>query len=398
MRIIHVLTRLLRAGSEENTIATCLWQADHGHDVILLHGPDPDPHWLDHHGDRIHFMEIPELVHPINPLRDYRAVKTLQRLFSEIRPDVIHTHQSKAGIIGRLASATVPCALVVHGIHIIPFDGVGRLKRAFYISAEKFAARYTDLFIAVSRSVGQTYTDVGICRHVEPVYSGMPLERFRSAVLPADWRHLLGVEPASPSRPQVVLMLAAYEPRKRHIEFLRAFSEILPDIPDVRILFAGKGPVENKVRAAVEELGLAPNVTFCGFRSDPEALISLADICILTSEREGLPRVVVQYLASGKPVIVADLPGIEEIVQNGVNGLISDPDDMSDTAKKIRDLLKDRSALASLADGAKRSDVSEWDLQRLGARTTELYLAAMAHLPESRRRAPEVLQSKSSSS
>ncbi|WP_264212287.1 glycosyltransferase [Leisingera thetidis] len=378
MHIVHILTRLLRAGSEENTIATCLWQARRGHRVTVVHGPDPDPYWQDRFGSLIDFAELPGLLHPIKPLQDFRAVRQMRNLLSGLQPDVIHTHQSKAGIIGRLAAAATPEALVVHGIHIIPFDGVSPLKRALYIASEKIAARRTDLFLAVSRSVGQAYVEAGICGSAEAVYSGMDLSPFRDPDLPQDWPALLGTAAGTRTRPPVVLMLAAFEPRKRHEAFLHAFAKVRADIPDTRILFAGKGPHEAAVRAAAAGLGLEKNVVFCGFRTDPEALIALADLCVLTSEREGLPRVVVQYIAAGRPVIVADLPGIEEIVADGVNGLVSDPDVMEDTAAKLRDLLLDRAALQHLAQGARATDVSDWELDRLGARTTEHYYRAMA--------------------
>lgn len=378
MHIVHILTRLLRAGSEENTIATCLWQARNGHRVTVVHGPDPDPYWQEAYGSQIAFSEASELLHPIRPLQDLRAVRQMKVLLRQLQPDVIHTHQSKAGIIGRLAASAVPQALTVHGIHIIPFDGVNRFKRMLYIACEKAAARRTDLFIAVSRSVGEAYVEEEICRRVEPVYSGMDLSPFRHADLPPDWPHLLGVPENAQPRPPVVLMLAAFELRKRHQAFLKAFAGLRAEIPDVRLLFAGTGPHEDEVRATVARLGLEERVVFCGYRSDPQALIALADLCILTSEREGLPRVVVQYIASGRPVIVADLPGIEEIVQDGVNGLISDPEDMRDTAVKLRDLLLDRTALQRLAQGARATDVSGWELDRLGARTTELYEQALA--------------------
>lgn len=385
MRIVHVLTRLLRAGSEENTIATCLWQARAGHDVTVLHGPGADPFWEETHGQSISFVEVPSLVHPIHPVQDMRAVSELRKLYRDLEPDVIHTHQSKAGILGRLAASSVPSALRVHGIHIIPFDGVSAAKARFYVWAEKLVARHTDLFISVSRSVGQAYVDAGICRRVEPVYSGMPLAPFRNPEPPEDWRDLLAMEDGDDRAPVAILMLAAYEPRKRHVEFLEAYAKVLPELPPNRLLFAGKGPYEPQVRQAVEDLGLTEQVTFCGYRSDPHALIGLADICILTSEREGLPRVVVQYIAAGRPVIVADLPGIEEIVKHEVNGLVSDPADMNDTAGKLRDLLANRDHLAALATGARETDVSEWDLERLGARTTELYLESLQSLPKSRR-------------
>ena len=213
----------------------------------------------------------------------------------------------------------------------------------------------------------------------------MPLAPFRNPEPPEDWRDLLAMEAGDDRAPVAILMLAAYEPRKRHVEFLEAYAKVLPELPPNHLLFAGKGPYEPQVRQAVEDLGLTEQVTFCGYRSDPHALIGLADICILTSEREGLPRVVVQYIAAGRPVIVADLPGIEEIVKHEVNGLVSDPTDMNDTAGKLRDLLANRDHLAALATGARETDVSEWDLERLGARTTELYLESLQSLPKSRR-------------
>lgn len=378
MHVVHILTRLLRAGSEENTIATCLWQVEHGHDVTLIHGPDPDPFWKALYGDRIRFIELPDLIHEIRPFSDYRAIQAMKKLLAQLAPAVIHTHQSKAGIIGRLAASAVPRALVVHGIHIIPFDGVGRAKKAFYIAAEKVAARHTDLFVAVSRSVGQAYVDEGICTHVEPVYSGMDLDPFRTPSEPDDAADLLRIAPEeAQTRPAVVLMLAAFEPRKRHCEFLRAWANVLPKMPPTRLLFAGKGPHEAAIRAEIRALGLEDAVVLCGFRSDPHALVAMADVCVLTSEREGLPRVVVQYITSGTPVVVADLPGIDEIVTHGVNGMVSDPDDMTDTAEKLRALIVDRAQLDRLADGARATDVSNWELDRLGARTTELYEEAI---------------------
>ncbi|WP_282078381.1 glycosyltransferase [Epibacterium ulvae] len=384
MRIVHVLTRLLRAGSEENTISSCIWQAKHGHDVIVVHGPDPDPYWQKNFGDQVSFVEVPDLVHPIHPLKDLKAIRAMRELFRGLEPDVIHTHQSKAGIIGRFAAKVVPDALVVHGIHIVAFEQVGQLKKNIYIAAEKLAARYTDLFIAVSRSVGQAYIDEGICKHVEPVYSGMPLENFRNAQPPEDWPELLGVpaDTTEAARPKVILMVAAYETRKRHRAFLQALKPVLAETPNVQILFAGRGPVEDDVRAAVREFELQDHVTLCGFRNDPYALMALADVCVLTSEREGLPRVVVQYVATGTPVVVSDLPGLEEIVKDGVNGLVTDAHDLSDTADKLKQLLNTPDQLAKLAEGARATDVSEWELERLGQRTTALYEQTRAHLSQ----------------
>lgn len=385
MRIIHVLTRLLRAGSEENTIASALWQAQAGHDVTIIHGPDPDPYWQNRYHQELTFIEVAHLVHPIHPIHDVQAVVNLRSLFRKLKPDVIHTHQSKAGIIGRLGATAFTSALVVHGIHIIPFAGVNRLKKIIYRSAEKLAARYTDRFIAVSDSVGQAYVDEGICDQFDTVYSGMDLDPFRSPHLPHDATDLIGVEPHQKDRPNVILMLAAFEERKRHIPFLEAFARQKGTMKPAKIIFAGKGPYEAEVRRAVGRLGLEDQVVFAGYREDPEALIALSDLCLLTSEREGLPRVMVQSLAAGKPVIVTRLPGIEEIVRDGINGLITDAEDLDQTIEAISSVFHAPEQLAVLANGAKQTDVSAWTLEKLGERTTDIYRRELAKLPETRR-------------
>jgi glycosyltransferase involved in cell wall biosynthesis len=378
LHIVHILTRFLRAGSEENTVATCLWQAAAGHRVTLLHGEDADPCWAALLRDRVDIQPVPEMVHAIRPQQDVRAFRAIARRLRQLSPDVLHTHQSKAGILGRLAAPRG--TLVVHGIHIMPFEGVGRLARIGYLAAERLAAGRTDQFIAVSPFVGQAYVRHGISRAdaTSVIYSGMELDRFRRASPPPDTKDLIGADPADPNRPGVVLMLAAFEPRKRHAAFLRSLARCRHLLASFRLLLAGTGPEERTVRQLVQDLDLSDVVTFCGHRPDPEALIACADLTVLTSEREGLPRVVIQSLAGGRPIVVARLAGIEDIVRDGVNGYITDPTDMDDMIRRIADLLGDRGRLAALTSGASSTDVSRWSAEQLGAETTALYQKALA--------------------
>lgn len=374
MHIIHLVTRLLRAGSEENTIETCRWQAEAGHRVTLIHGRDADPWWRDNPVAGVELLGLGEMVHPLQPLADMRALKALRSTYRRLQPDVIHTHQSKAGILGRLAATAVPGAVVAHTIHIVPFEGVSKAKRAFYIGAEKLAARRTDVFIGVSEAVGHAYVAAGITRRgrVHCVRSGMDLARFRTPRLPDDWRELLGVRRGN-ARPRVALMLAAFEPRKRHVAFLRAFARVADTLPDLKLLLAGAGPEEARVRAEVQALGLQGQVVFCGHRADPEALLALADVSLLTSEREGLPRVVVQSVAAGCPVLVNDMPGIGEVISDGVNGQVVARGDLDGIVARMRSVLGNEVALRRLAHGAQATDAEAWSLARMGAHTTSLY-------------------------
>ncbi|WP_323764786.1 glycosyltransferase [Marinovum sp.] len=374
MRIVHVVTRLLRAGSEENTLACCRWQAGAGHEVVLVHGAAADPQVMRACPAGVRLVALPELVHPIRPLADARALAALRRLYLRLRPDVIHTHQSKAGVLGRLAADVVPRARIIHGVHLLPWAHVSPLRRQMYLVAERSVAPRTDAFLAVSEALCTAYVSAGIAprERLHCVRSGMDLARFRGAGPPRDWPALLRVPPGAP-RPPVAVMLAALEPRKRHVAFLRAFAAVRRLMPEMRLLLAGAGPEEVRIRHEVARLGLSNRVTLCGHRADPEALLALADLSILTSEREGLPRVAVQSIAAGVPVLVNDLPGIGEVVRAGVNGSILPPRDAGAVAREMSRLSTDPQRLARLRQGAGASDLGAWALEWLGPETTALY-------------------------
>lgn len=370
MRIVHVVTRLLRAGSEENTVECCRWQARAGHEVVLVHGAAVDAGWSETR--RFRTLGVPEMVHPIRPVADLRALGALRRVYREVQPDVIHTHQSKAGILGRLAADVVPSARVVHGVHMLPWAHVGAARRRVYLAAERAAARRTDVFVGVSEALGAAYRQAGIARQMHCVRSGMDLTRFRRAELPPDWRDLVQVGPCE-ARPPVAVMLAAMEPRKRHVAFLRAFAQVRRLMPELRLVLAGTGPEEARVRREVARLGLGDRVILSGHRGDPERLLALADVSVLASEREGLPRVVVQSLAAGVPVLVNDLPGIGEVLRDGVNGRVLPARDAGALVREMVGLLRVPERLERLRRGAEASDLSAWALERLGPETTALY-------------------------
>jgi glycosyltransferase involved in cell wall biosynthesis len=374
MHIMHVVTRLLRAGSEENTFETCRAQAFAGHQVTLVHGRDFDPYWYENPTCGVRLVSVSEMVHPIRFFADLHAYQKLRKMFVTLKPDVIHTHQSKAGVLGRLAASVLPDALIVHGVHIVPFKGTNKAKRRFYVWAEQLAARNTDVYIGVSNAVCQSFINAGIAEQSQMncVRSGIDLDRFRNAQWPCDWATLLGVS-KSDERPRVALMMAAFEKRKRHVQFLHSFAQVRQSSPNIKILLAGEGPEEQKVREAVIDLGLQDHVVFCGHRSDPETLFAMADVSVLTSNREGLPRVLIQSLVSGVPMILNDLAGLDEVIVDGQNAVITPADDVMETVCQMIQMLKDDAALNRLHEGARETNVSDWDLASFGLRTTRLY-------------------------
>jgi glycosyltransferase involved in cell wall biosynthesis len=374
LQIAHVITRLLNGGADENTVLSCNHAARVGHEVALVHGAETNDEILAKVDSRVRVAPLPNLVHSVKPNSDVRALIDLMRLFRRLRPDVVHTHTSKAGILGRIAARAVRTPVIVHGVHIVPFWNVGRGEALTYRTLERAVAQTTDAFIDVSSGMRDLClaAGVGAAEQHYVIPSGFDLPRFRDAQRPEDWRELLTLRPEEPA-PPVLVMVAAFERRKGHLEFLQEFQKVIERFPNVRLVLAGDGKLRSAIENRIEALGMGPNVILTGFHPHPERLIAMADICVLASMREGLPRVVMQYLAGGKPVVAADLPSLHEVVSDDVNGVITPPGDTNALAVAILELLEEDERRSRLAWGATTTDLSEWDAESMGARVEAVY-------------------------
>ncbi len=366
MRIVHVITRLLRAGAEENTILSCLHQAAQGHDVYLLYGAASKPEYFKSKYRGIKYVEIASLVHPLSPAKDFAAYNELVVLLKELQPDIVHTHTSKAGIIGRLAAKGAKVPHIVHGVHILPFVNVSFLEKIIYFTVEMLVGNVTDLFMHVSRGTKAVYERARIGQQADHVVvrSGMDLDRFTKAQIPGNWRDVLEIGPSDPV-PRTMLMLASLEPRKRHLEFLEGFAKATRRGQAIRLLFAGEGPQREEIEKRVDELDLRDRVKLLGHHAEPERLIALADLGVLASQREGLPRVVIQFLAGGKPVVLNQLEGIDEVVHHGVNGCIVDDGSAAATAETAVQALLNNELMDALTRGAIKAEVGAWSTKSM---------------------------------
>lgn len=364
MKILHIITRLISGGADENTIISCNGQADAGHEVHLLVGKTVAPRMVALIDRRVTLHPISSLVHQISPANDLRAFFAIRALALQIRPDIAHTHTSKAGIIGRLAAATARVPLIVHGVHILPFLSAAPPSRQIYLGLERIASRFTDAFIHVSPAMRDSCIQYGIgagaLHFVVP--SGMNLEGFRDA-LPfndTELQTILSLNRNEAAQIQVLIMVAALEPRKRVFEFLAAFSKVRAKCPYARLVILGEGPEHGRILEQIRELGLQGAVFLLGYSTDVARWLATAKICALASMREGLPRVVIQYVLAGKPVIATALPGIETIVKQGWNGYVVGLDEVPQMAAHIIELLGNPSQLRCQGENSKSLDLSEW--------------------------------------
>lgn len=332
-RICHVITRMIVGGAQENTLLTCRGLADRGHHVVLATGPTggPEGKLLDNADlAGIDVVGFPDLRRAINPVTDQRAYRRLRDFFRDQRFDIVHTHSSKAGILGRLAARRAGCPLVLHTVHGQAFHQYETWWRnKLYVAAERAAAKRSDHIFAVAQAMIEQCVAANIAPRdrYSVVYSGMDVEAFATAAPDPGLRARLGIPPDAP----VIGKIARLFELKGHDYLLQAAAELVATHGNVRFLLVGDGVLRPRLEARVRELGIAENVIFAGLvpPADIPRYVALMDILVHLSLREGLPRTVVQALAAGKPAVAFDLDGTPEVIRPDKTGILCAPGDVA---------------------------------------------------------------------
>jgi len=381
--VLHLITRMDGGGSARNTFLTAI-----GHDrkqfrVGLIHGrPVPltaeeaavmkaDLKLLSQAGVRV--FEVPALVREVRPILDARATVALWRLLCRERPALVHTHTSKAGVVGRLAAWLARVPVVIHTPHGHIFYGYyGAAASALIRLVERLLAKITDRIV--------TLTDRGAEEHVRfhiagmekfvTIHSGIDLAHFRSVqVDPAVKRKELGLPPDG----AIVGTVGRLVPIKGLEWLLKAAPQVLAQFPQACFVIIGDGPLLGELRQMTSKLGIALRVVFLGAREDvPECLAAL-DLFVLPSLNEGMGRVLLEAMAVGCPVVATRVGGIPDIVADGTTGLLVPPRDDRGLAEAILTLLRDRSRRAAYCEAARRYVDGRFDIETMVHNIERLY-------------------------
>lgn len=359
-RILHISTRLILGGSQENTVLSCEAQATAGHEVHLAFGPiyGPEGSLLERvqrfrtpDGRSIQTHVAPDLVREISPLRDWRAYIQLRDLIERLRPDVVHTHSSKAGILGRAAAweaggrdGRVRVVHTIHGPPFMPVEGSAaarlktRLLNGAYMVAERFAANRCHAIVSVADAMTREFLKrgVGEAGQYATVRSGMEVDAFlrpREGEMREEVRRALGLEQGD----FVLGTVARLAQHKGHDDLLEALGEVLRERRTWRLLWVGDGWWRERLVAKARAMGLGVRALDGGGEDDPDAKVVLTglvppervpammramDVLAHPSYREGLPRTVPQALLCGVPVIAYDVDGTGEACRDGETGLL----------------------------------------------------------------------------
>jgi glycosyltransferase involved in cell wall biosynthesis len=387
-RVAHIITRLILGGAQENTLYTVIGQ-QRDYDVTLIIGVDDGTEGSlrdQAAAAKVRLIVVPTLVREIRPLTDLRALLSLVRLLRRERFDIVHTHSSKAGILGRVAARMAGVPVVVHTLHSLVFhEYQAAWKNALYIWLKRCCAPITDVLISVNERTtrGALEARIGRPEQYLTIYSGFELERFltigeRLTVEAAKQR--LGIPPAAP----VVGKIARLFPLKGHEQFLAAAAEIARLNPQVWFLLVGDGPIRPEIEQQVAALGLRDRTVFTG-RVPPDdvaACIQAMDVVVHTSLREGLARVLPQAGAVGKPIVTFDMDGAPEVVEDGVSGYLVAPLDTSALARRVVELIADPDRRLRMGETGRAFVARTFSVERMVSRINEQYqrlLAARAY-------------------
>jgi glycosyltransferase involved in cell wall biosynthesis len=361
MRVMHIITRMIVGGAQENTLYNCVDLMElHGDQVLLVTGPSLGAegnllHQSDH--SNLDVQTVDSLIRSINPIQDSKALAHLKKLIKQWQPEVVHTHSAKAGLLGRSAgwSQRVPC--VVHTVHGAPFHPFQNpVSRLFFIRCERWAARRCHHMISVADAMTDLMVNAGVARAEKftTISSGMDVKPFvESSVHRQSMRRKLGF-----SEQDIVFgKIARLFQLKGHEYVVAAALETVKSVPHAKFLLVGDGLLMDSIKAKIHGTELDGRFVFTGLvpPSEIPAYISAMDILIHASLREGLARALPQALIAGKPAISFDVDGAREVVINGATGCLVPAKDIAGLAKAMVLLGTNRDLRARYgAEGAKR--------------------------------------------
>ena len=383
MRTAHIITRLIIGGAQENTLFNVDDQHHiHGDEVCLITGPGLGPEGTLEQRAVARGLDLklmPEMRRSLHPWRDTQCFFALKRMLQQYKPDIVHTHSSKAGILGRRAAYAlgIPC---VHGIHGASFHfGQPAVLFNAYKIAERMANRWCQHFITVCDAMSQQYLAAGIGTpdKFTTIFSGMEVDHFlnpgRSRV---DVRQSLGLQDSH----VVVGKIARLFNLKGHEYLIEAAPKIVAAVPDVRFLLVGDGSLTQQCQERINELGLTEYFVFAGL-VPPEQVaeyIGGMDLVVHTSVWEGLARVLPQALICGKPIVSYDIDGAPEVCINNETGFLVPPRSVDELATAIAKLASDKELREQFGRTGRERFAPQFRHQYMTERVREVYAKVLA--------------------
>lgn len=376
VRVLHLITRMIVGGAQENTLYTVArldatrFQAD------LACGPQTGSEGSLLEEARtagVRLTVLPHLVRPIHPFLDGLALFELVRFLRRGGYTIVHTHSSKAGLLGRLAARLAGVPIIIHTVHGWSFhDYMSPALRRLYIVLERWCASWSDALVTVSQADIRKglAAGIGAAERYHLIRSAIPLEAFDPSLYDRlEVRRSLGLPPEAP----VVGNVGRFSPQKNPLAWVQVAARIAQERPQVHFLLVGDGPLRPQVEEHLARHGLMGRTVLTGLRRDVPRLLAAMDLFLLTSLWEGLPRVVPQALAMRLPLVAFGVDGLVEAVPEGECGYLLPPGDKNGLAQRCVALLDDPDRRRALGERGRCLALAHYDLRQMITRLEVLY-------------------------
>ena len=334
LKVVHIITMLELGGAQQNTLYTVSNLNRTLFEPYLIAGPGGmlDDEARDLKDVSVRFCG--ELSRPIRPIADYQAYGQLRQLIRDIGPQIVHTHSSKAGILGRLAASAEKVPVLIHTFHGFGFHryqnpGIFKL----FVSLEREASRRSNHLIFVSRENWKWAEELDLIQNssVSLIRSGVDVERILQGRRSEAFREQLGITRKAPT----IAMIACLKPQKDPLTFVEAADLASRKMHNAKFLLVGDGEMADAVSRRVAKMRYAHNFVQAGWRREIPEILANIDLLVLPSLWEGLPRIIPEASIAGVPVIASNIDGNREIIYEGRNGALAEPQNAQDFADKI---------------------------------------------------------------
>jgi glycosyltransferase involved in cell wall biosynthesis len=383
--VLHLITRLDRGGSAENTLLTVIGLDPKRYRVILASGASAESRMTPEEARSleqrlaaaraagVELVVIPSLLRRVSPWHDGAALLAIMNVIRRYQPQVVHTHTSKAGALGRVAARLCRVPAIVHTPHGHIFYGYyGRLISATFVAVERWLGRVTHALIALTEAGRLEYLE----RRIAPadrlfaIHSGIDLTAYhRNRSTPAVARRTLGL----PARGPIIGVLGRLVPIKGHRYLIDALPAILREFPSALLLFVGEGPEREALAKRAASLGVTNHLRMVGARFNLPGYVAACDVVVQPSLNEGMGRTVLEALVMGKPVVASRVGGLPDLITHGDNGLLVPPAAPSALAHAVCSLLWDPVRLRRMSETARRSIDHRFSAQAMVDAIDRLY-------------------------
>jgi len=390
IRVAHIITKLELGGAQQNTLYTIEHLPRDKYEVILISGCGGI---LDEEAKKIPQTKVyfvPELVREISPFYDFVAFLRLLRLLRLLRPDIIHTHSSKAGILARWASCFCNLinhftispfhhfTIIIHTFHGFGFNSYLKFPlKEIFIFLEQITALISTKLIAVSEENIKKGTGyfIGNKNKYVLIRSGIKIDQFKEGSRPlrAELLEKMRKEFRIQPEEKVVTMITPFKPQKAPLDFVRTAKYVKEKTPNVKFLLVGDGELRENLESVICNLQLSGSVLLPGWRRDIPEILAITDIFVLTSLWEGLPRTILEAMSSGKPVVATAVDGNREIVKNGITGFLVPPKEPQKIAEKVIFLLANQEIARKMGNEGKKIINTSFDIDCMVNQLDQLY-------------------------